>query len=279
MARKISPGALFAILAAPLGALALVAGAGLDLDTANSSWAGGGGLNTGGDLVTGTSIAPGNTSNAGSSQTSSASQISINPAYTASTSGNVAGDPTNYADLAIIKLSTAVSADVPVYSLFTGNLQSKDPTFVSYASGGTSSSSGTSTATQQSQLSAGNGASFASAGGGVGPQAPANGKSTNGTSTADASGPTGQIYYYYVPIGSNSPPLTGDDSGGLVGGISVTPVPEPETFAMLLAGLGLMGFMARRRRGKPSRDRKSENFHPTANQTAGSITGCDHESH
>lgn len=29
--------------------------------------------------------------------------------------------------------------------------------------------------------------------------------------------------------------------------LSITPVPEPETYAMLMAGLGLMGFMARRR--------------------------------
>ena len=28
----------------------------------------------------------------------------------------------------------------------------------------------------------------------------------------------------------------------------LTPVPEPETYAMFLAGLGLMGFMARRRK-------------------------------
>jgi len=31
---------------------------------------------------------------------------------------------------------------------------------------------------------------------------------------------------------------------------SVTAVPEPETYAMLLAGLGLVGFMARRRKAK-----------------------------
>jgi hypothetical protein len=31
---------------------------------------------------------------------------------------------------------------------------------------------------------------------------------------------------------------------------SITPVPEPETYAMLLAGLGLMGFVARRRKLK-----------------------------
>jgi hypothetical protein len=36
--------------------------------------------------------------------------------------------------------------------------------------------------------------------------------------------------------------------GGLYNGaISVAAVPEPETYAMLLAGLGVMGFIARRR--------------------------------
>jgi len=29
---------------------------------------------------------------------------------------------------------------------------------------------------------------------------------------------------------------------------STTPIPEPETYAMMLAGLGLMGFVARRRK-------------------------------
>lgn len=32
-------------------------------------------------------------------------------------------------------------------------------------------------------------------------------------------------------------------------GVTVSPVPEPETYAMLLAGLGLMGTMVRRRKG------------------------------
>ena len=32
--------------------------------------------------------------------------------------------------------------------------------------------------------------------------------------------------------------------------ISVTAVPEPETYAMMLAGLGLMGTIARRRKNK-----------------------------
>jgi hypothetical protein len=39
-----------------------------------------------------------------------------------------------------------------------------------------------------------------------------------------------------------------DSSYRFLGSISVTPVPEPETYAMLLAGLGLMGAIARRRK-------------------------------
>lgn len=40
-----------------------------------------------------------------------------------------------------------------------------------------------------------------------------------------------------------------DSAGGIaLDNISVTAVPEPETYAMLLAGLGLMGALARRRR-------------------------------
>jgi hypothetical protein len=32
--------------------------------------------------------------------------------------------------------------------------------------------------------------------------------------------------------------------------VAVTAVPEPETYAMLIAGLGFLGFMARRRKQK-----------------------------
>ena len=39
-----------------------------------------------------------------------------------------------------------------------------------------------------------------------------------------------------------------DGYGGALDNISVTAVPEPETYAMLLAGLGLMGCIARRRK-------------------------------
>ena len=105
---------------------------------------------------------------------------------------------------------------------------------------------GASTAIQQFQLSADHGISFVSAGVDVGPQASTTDTSVYGTFAASASGPTGQTWNY-MQIGSKFT-LTGRDIVGLLGYASIAPVPEPETFAMLLAGLGSMGLMARRRR-------------------------------
>jgi len=57
-------------------------------------------------------------------------------------------------------------------------------------------------------------------------------------------GPTmGGMYYLNVTGIGN-----GDAGGIYTGAISVTAVPEPETYAMMLAGLGAIGFMAARRR-------------------------------
>jgi hypothetical protein len=43
----------------------------------------------------------------------------------------------------------------------------------------------------------------------------------------------------------------GDFSGHMQDQLYLMPVPEPETYAMMLAGLGLIGFVANRRRRKP----------------------------
>lgn len=39
-------------------------------------------------------------------------------------------------------------------------------------------------------------------------------------------------------------------AGARFGGLAVTPVPESETYAMMLSGLGLFGFMFRRKKSE-----------------------------
>ena len=43
-------------------------------------------------------------------------------------------------------------------------------------------------------------------------------------------------------------------SGSYGGNVAVSPIPEPETYAMMMAGLGLVGFMARRRKKTESKE-------------------------
>ena len=60
------------------------------------------------------------------------------------------------------------------------------------------------------------------------------------------------VFSYSSPTSFNGTTRAGlqgfGDEGWYVGALSVTAVPEPETYAMMLAGLGLMGGMVRRRR-------------------------------
>jgi hypothetical protein len=152
--------ALGLALAAPLSAVALVGGPGIDPNSSSSPWNGVGSLNVGGNLFTATLIAPGylltaahvvngaaaaNVSfqvNAGTSYSIAASQIFVNPDYTGSPAGNIPGDPTWHNDLAIIKLAGLTAPDIPIYNLFTGNLRGADLHFVSFANSSTAKTTG-----------------------------------------------------------------------------------------------------------------------------------------
>jgi len=50
---------------------------------------------------------------------------------------------------------------------------------------------------------------------------------------------------YYVLVSGN---LVSDSAGSFGGAVMMAPVPEPETYGMMLAGLGVLGFLARRRK-------------------------------
>jgi len=49
--------------------------------------------------------------------------------------------------------------------------------------------------------------------------------------------------FYQLKVSGTAVGATASYGGNIV----ATPVPEPETYAMLLAGLGVVGFLARRR--------------------------------
>lgn len=52
---------------------------------------------------------------------------------------------------------------------------------------------------------------------------------------------------YYIQVSGNMVSNTGASFGGAV---MLAPVPEPETYGMMLGGLGLLGLLARRRKAK-----------------------------
>ncbi len=62
----------------------------------------------------------------------------------------------------------------------------------------------------------------------------------------DFTGPLAQAGSYELVIKGNL--LGGHVDGSYAGNFTVSAIPEPETYAMLLAGLGLLGFMSRRRK-------------------------------
>ena len=65
-------------------------------------------------------------------------------------------------------------------------------------------------------------------------------------STSVAIAPTTLSSGYYVLE------VRGDNKGSFAGALSISPVPEPETFALLLAGLALIGVLRLRRKSQAS---------------------------
>lgn len=52
---------------------------------------------------------------------------------------------------------------------------------------------------------------------------------------------------YYLQVSGS---LMSDSAASFGGAVMLAPVPEPETYGMMLAGLGVLGFMARRRKSR-----------------------------
>ena len=60
----------------------------------------------------------------------------------------------------------------------------------------------------------------------------------------------GQAYTQFAITGGNHLANIGQDTEGEIDALYATAVPEPETYALFAAGLGLLGFVGRRRKAK-----------------------------
>ena len=69
---------------------------------------------------------------------------------------------------------------------------------------------------------------------------------SNGGVFSPYHGPVGQFYDFV--LGFNDGLKVDADYDDMVVGLRLNPVPEPETYALMLAGLGAIGFIGRRRR-------------------------------
>ena len=70
----------------------------------------------------------------------------------------------------------------------------------------------------------------------------------NGGEPNNAGGHENAVHTYTSGTWNDLPSDNTDYAGPKYGVVEIAPVPEPETYAMLIGGLGLLGFMARRRK-------------------------------
>jgi hypothetical protein len=103
-------------------------------------------------------------------------------------------------------------------------------------------------AVQSFMLSADGGMTFSNAGVDVGNAVTANTKGSSSWGPYSATAPSPGGTWNYMQIVSRFTLTPYKDVATISGTASITPIPEPESYAMLLAGLGMVGFMARRRR-------------------------------
>ncbi|MFP5394090.1 MAG: FxDxF family PEP-CTERM protein, partial [Gammaproteobacteria bacterium] len=59
------------------------------------------------------------------------------------------------------------------------------------------------------------------------------------------SAPTLAVGNYYLAVNGS---IINGSGTSFAGNVQLQPVPEPETYGMMLAGLGLVGYLARRRK-------------------------------
>ena len=301
-ARAATAGVAGAALAMP--AWALSGGAGAAELALDSPWTGVGSLNVNGQLFSATLIAPGYVltaahvaagaalssirfqTNGGTSFASGASAIYVNPGYTGATTGNLAGDPSVHADLAIIRLSEAAPLSVPVYSVFGGSLSGRTLSLVSYGGSATLATTGANRVDKvfadtqgaaQTYLFDFDGPDLST--NRIGANTLANGTLGAGVEASLVSGDSGSAAFVYAngawqlagvntfqvnfPAGPSSAGSFGTGGGGVtlasqnawIQSVVLAPVPEPETGWMLLTGLAMLGSLRKTRASRMRRHR------------------------